>query len=176
MKVKTSTGVTLIELVIAIVVIGIGLTALLATIIQTTTSSADPMVQQQANAVAQTYMEEVLAEPFCDWNDLATTDCFSACTASACTSCTGSTTPGGGGEIRASYDDVCDFDGINEAASDINGAISELSDYNVTVTITDSGTMLNGLDAGNGEVVQIDVEVTHAGGFVTTLTSFKVNY
>ena len=169
-------GVTLIELVMAIVVISIGLTALLATIIHTTSRSADPMVQQQAIAIAQSYMEEILAEPFCDWNDLGTTDCYTSCTSNACSSCTGGTIPGGAGESRSTYDDVCDFNGINEAAADITGPITDLADYTVEVTVIDTDLNFNGLVSNSGQVVQIDVGVTHSTGFSANLTTYKANY
>lgn len=168
-------GVTLVELVIAIVVIAIGLAALTVTIINMTQHSADPVIQQQANAIAQSYMEEILSQPFCDPNDFSI-DCHTACVASACGSCSGSTTPGGAAEVRATYDDVCDYNSINnQPASDINGAIPSLSDYSVTVTVDDSGVNFNGLDSNSGQVVRIRVGVTHSGGYSTNLTAYKVN-
>lgn len=175
MKRKYSCGVSLVELVIVIIVLGVGLTALVSTIITTTQHSADPQVQQQAYAVAQSYMEEILSQPFCDPNDFST-DCFTDCTVSACGTCSGGTTPAGGGETRATYDDVCDYEPINEAASDINGPIASLSDYTVTVTIDDTGVNFNGLLSNSGQVLQIDVDVSHTTGFSTSLTSFKSNF
>ena len=169
-------GVTLIELVIAIVVISIGLSALLITITNMTSRSADPAVQQQGMAIAQSYMEEILSQAFCDPNDFST-DCFADCTANACGSCSGATALGGGGESRSTYDDVCDYAAISdEATADINGPISELADYSVTVTVDDSGESLGSLDSDLGEVVRIDVVVTHTNGFSTTLTAYKVNF
>ena len=175
MKPSLSVGVSLIELVIVIVILSAGFTALIATIVNTTQHSADPQVQQQAYAVAQAYMEEILSQPFCDPNDFST-DCFADCGVSACGTCTGSTVPGGGAEARASFDDVCDYEPINEAASDINGAIAALSDYTVVVTIDDTGVNFNGLLSNSGQVVQVDVDVTHTSGFSTSLTSFKANF
>lgn len=169
-------GVTLIELVIAIVVIGIGLAALLATIINMTARSADPVVQQQAVAIAQSYMEEILSQPFCDPNDFSI-NCSTDCVASACGACSGSTAPGGGAEVRASYDDVCDYNSINnEPASDINGPIASLSAYTVNVTVDDTGVDLNGLLSNSGQVVRIDVDVTHNNGLTTTLSGYKTNF
>jgi MSHA pilin protein MshD len=174
MKSRIVPGVTLIELVIAIVVIGIGLAALTATIINTTSHSADPVIQTQAYAIAQSYMEEILSQPFCDPNDYSL-DCNADCTASACGACTGSTVIGGGAEARATYDDVCDYEPISEAASDINGPIAGLSDYSVTVTIGDTGVNFNGLSSNSGQVVRIDVDVTHSSGMAVNLFAYKAN-
>lgn len=175
MRSRSVTGVTLIELVIAIVIIGIGLTALTATIINMTRHSADPVVQQQANAIAQSYMEEILSQPFCDPNDKSL-DCHTDCTANACSSCTGNTVTGGGIETRKTYDDVCDYKALNGVASDINGPIAELSDYTVAVTVNDSGVNFNGLLSNSGQVVRIDVTVTHSSGYSTNLFAYKTNY
>ena len=170
-----SSGVTLVELVIAIVVIGIGLAALMAIITNLTRRSADPVIQQQSYAIAQSYMEEILSQPFCDPNDFSI-DCHTACVASACGSCSGSTTPSGAAETRATYDDVCDYNSINnQPASDINGAIPSLSGYSVTVTVNDTGVNFNGLNSNSGQVVRIQVGVTHSGGYSTNLTAYKVN-
>ena len=170
-----SSGVTLVELVIAIVVIGIGLAALMAIITNLTGRSADPVIQQQSYAIAQSYMEEILSQPFCDPNDFSI-DCHTACVASACGSCSGSTTPSGAAETRATYDDVCDYNSINnQPASDINGAIPSLSGYSVTVTVNDTGVNFNGLNSNSGQVVRIQVGVTHSGGYSTNLTAYKVN-
>ena len=175
MKTERSTGVTLIELVIIIVVIGVGLIGLMAVILNVTARSTDPAIQQQAHAIAQAYMEEILSQPFCDPNDFAT-DCPAMCTTNAC-SCSGSTVPGGGPESRSTYDDVCDYNVISgEAASDINGPITALADYSVTVSVDDSGTAFNGLSYAGGEVVRIQVDVQHSNGFETSLTSYKANY
>jgi MSHA pilin protein MshD len=170
-----ASGVSLIELIIAIVIIGIGLTALTATIINTIRHSADPLIQQQANAIAQSYLEEILSQPFCDPNDFSS-DCFTDCTASACSACSGGTVTGGGGETRATYDDVCDYEPINEATADINGPIASLSEYTVTVTIDDTGVNFNGLASNSGQVVRIDVDVTHGNGSAVNLSAYKVNF
>ena len=172
---RPPTGVSLIELVIAIVIIGIGLTALTATIINTTRHSADPVIEQQAYAIAQSYMEEILSQPFCDPNDFSL-DCATDCLASACGSCSGSTVPGGGGEARATFDDVCDYEPVNEATADINGPIAALSDYTVTVTIDDTGENFNGLASNSGQVVRVEVEVTHSSGVILNLYAYKANF
>ena len=56
---QTARGFTLIEFVVALVVIAIG-SALLVSIVTPTAGSADPMIQAQARAVASAYMDEIL--------------------------------------------------------------------------------------------------------------------
>ena len=58
------TGTTLIELVIAIVIIAIAASAILMAIFTTVGSSADPMIRHQAVAIAEAYLEEIALKPF----------------------------------------------------------------------------------------------------------------
>jgi MSHA pilin protein MshD len=167
-------GFTLVELVIAIVVLGIGVTAFLAQIVNVTTHSADPMLQQQAHAVAQSYMEEILAQPFCDPD--FSTDCRAACTsATACTTCNAAE------GSRAAYDAVCDYDGLSDStgARDFSGAlIGGLGSYNVDVSVDDSGVTLSGLSSASGQLVEVTVTVTHdtQAEINDVLRAYKVNY
>jgi MSHA pilin protein MshD len=169
-KISTNTGFTLIELIITVVVLGIGATAFTMLIIQTTRGSVDPLLRVQANAIAQSYLEEILAQSFCDPN--FSNDCPNDCTANACSTCT---IPDGG---RPNFNDICDYQGLIDAgARDRNGApISGLGSYNVSVTVDDSAS-LGGLLGGAGQVIRVDVDVTHTGlpGPVG-LSGYRVNF
>ena len=61
---RHAAGFTLAELLLLIVVLGVALAGILLVINTTTTHSADPMVQKQAMAIAESMMEEVLVQPF----------------------------------------------------------------------------------------------------------------
>lgn len=165
-------GFTLIELVIAIVVLSIGATTLLTLIINTTRDSADPVIQEQAFAIAQSYMEEILTHPFCD-PDFSTdcrTDCFDANACTACSLSEGS---------RSLFDDVCDYNGLSDnGAEDFLGSIAGLTPYIVDVTVADNSVTLNGLLSSSGQVVRIDVRVRHSGlsEVDATLIAYKVNF
>ena len=150
-------GFTLIELVVAIVILSIGATAFIVLINQSTRRSVDPVIIQQANAIAQSYLEEIMLNPFCD-PDLST-DCPAFCSGgNTCSICTASEAS------RDVYDDICDYRGVN----DTNGAldrdenpIAGLGSYNINITVNDTTAALNGLSAANNEVMRIDVNVTH---------------
>lgn len=66
-------GISLIELIIFIVVVGVALAGILRVMNVTGKSSADPMVYKQALAIAQALLEEVELMPFtfCDPDDPA---------------------------------------------------------------------------------------------------------
>ena len=171
-KVTKISGFTLIELIASLVVLSIGITAFIMLVIQTTHHSADPMIQEQANAIAQSYLEEVLLNPFCD-PDLST-DCPTTCVASACSSCTAAEAS------RDLYDDVCDYNGLvnNGARDQNNNAIAGLGAFNITVNVRDTGITLGGLDSNSGQVVRIDVNVKHNNfpALNLNLSGYKANY
>jgi MSHA pilin protein MshD len=57
---RRSAGVTLIELIVAIVIVGVALAGLLAAFSRTDRASVDPVITQQMAIVAEGFMEEIL--------------------------------------------------------------------------------------------------------------------
>ncbi|HTT08836.1 MAG TPA: type II secretion system protein [Gammaproteobacteria bacterium] len=170
---ESQRGLTLIELVSSILILIIAVGGVMLAVNTTVSRSADPMIEEQAAAIAQSYLEEVLLKPFCDPD--VTSNCPTACTASACSSASCSAAEGS----RALYDDVCDYNGLNDnGARDQNGtAIIGLGNYTINVTVASAGVTFNGLNSNNGQVVRVDVKVTHpALTGARTVTGYKTNY
>ena len=65
-RLREASGVTLIELVISITIVGIAVTGTLLSINRSVRSSADPLVVQQALVVAGAYLEEILVNDYYD--------------------------------------------------------------------------------------------------------------
>ena len=174
-------GFTLIELVVTIVILGTGITGFLMLMNTTTVNSIDPMIRQQAHAVAQSYLEEILLNSFCD-PDLST-NCPTFCTgpgAAVCSTCGGAASPAPP-ESRANFDDVCDYDVINDttgARNQFDAPIATLSNFNVEVTVDDAGGLVGTLDPDLGEVVRVDVRVTHDNlpSIDITLSGYRTNF
>jgi MSHA pilin protein MshD len=143
-------GVTLVELIISMVIISIALGGVLMVMNFTTSHSADPMIQHQAVAIAEAYMEEILLQDYSD--------------------------PGGGIESgRADFDDVDDYNSLPDTVvRDRDGnEISSLNGYTVTVTVkgpTD-GISLNGMDAK-----KITVTVNHSAMGNLSLVGYRTDY
>lgn len=189
-----ASGFSLIELIIAIVILSIGVTAFITLIVNTTKNSVDPQIRQQANAIAQSYMEEIMLNQFCepdfDPDGDGLTECSSinvgeGCTESACdagstNTCGGANAAGGPEAGRAVFDDVCDYNGLTDVGAKDQtgvGVIAGLEAYTVNVTVNDGAAInLNGLTGDKGQVVRIDVSVTHSSGVKTTLSAYKTNY
>jgi MSHA pilin protein MshD len=157
--VRTRRGFSLVELVLAIVVMGIALAAATTLFVVTTRHSADPMIQQQAQLIAESYLDEILIKRFYD------PDTNNVCPAAE-----------GGG--RTAYDNVCDYNGLNEAPRDQFGtAIAALSAYTVQVTVANAGVALNGVDnTGVVRVLRVDVTVTGPASISVTVSSYRTNY
>jgi len=141
-------GVTLIELIVAMIVISVALGGVLLVMNYTTARSADPVLRHQALAIAEAYMEEITLKNFAD--------------------------PGGPPETgRADYDNVADYNGLADSgAHDQNGnAVTGLENYSVTVAVTSASF---GSPTVNG--LQIVVTVTDPAGESLTLTGYRANY
>jgi len=188
-----SKGFSLIELIVAIVVIGIGIAGFAQLINSTTINSIDPQLRQQANAIARSYLEEITLKPFCDpdFNPDAdpSTGCRAECNVSACSTgspsaCGGiNEAAGGEGITRSLFDDVCDYanPALDNMVRDQNGdPVAALNDYRVSINVLDNtGDSLNGLSSDtSGRFVRIDVNVTHINNtnIDVTLSSYRVNF
>jgi len=178
-------GATLIELVVAIVILSIVVTTLMILSSQSVGRSADPMLQEQASAIAQAYLEEITQKSFCDpdfdvdSNPATPLDCPAQCTSSVCTGACRSLGSAQEG-ARNLYDDICDYDGLsNTGAIDQTGtAVTGLDHYSISVDVVDDATAtLNGLTGSGGQAARIDVTVTHpAMADDVRMSGFRANY
>lgn len=176
-------GLTLIELIITIAILGAAGAALLGALNQSVNRSADPMVQEQASAVAESHLEEVMQKSFCDpdydiHGGTAPLNCRADCTASACSACRGS---GAGQEgSRSLYDDVCDYDAFSTVGvfSQDGTALTGLDDYDVQISVDDAATLgpSGSLSGTAGQVVRVDVTVTHPAIDAVTISGYRTNY
>lgn len=118
-----SAGVTLVELIVALVIVGVALAGMVAVYTATTRSSVDPVIVQQMQAVADNMMEEILMKPFAPGPAQAYKQ----------------------GGVRVNFDDVRDYDGYGGDAGgnplpqgilDVEGnPIAGLERYTVVVKV-----------------------------------------
>lgn len=143
---RLQTGLTLVELIMFIVIVGVGIAGILGVMNTVVKSSADPMVRKQALAMADAVLEEVLAKAYANPTGGYTETDMTACS------------------HRALYDDVDDyacFDGVPATAviagTDLlpGSGTALLTGYSATVAVT--ATTLGGVAAK-------EVAVTVSGG------------
>lgn len=153
-------GLTLIELIMFIVIVGVALAGVLTVLNHTTRHSADPLLRKQALAVAEAILEEVMLQPFtwCDPDDpQAVTATSNAVGATGCTSAATVEALGAeGGETRGgsplSFDNVSDYDGLSTTANIAGGGAAP---YTATVAVI--GEALNGIAAADSLRVSVTV-------------------
>lgn len=148
---KRAHGLTLVELVVTIAVTAIAATAVLHGLSRTTVHSARTLVQYQATAVAEAYLEEILLRPFADPD-------------------------GADGETaRASLDDIDDYDGLADSgARDQHGnAIAGLEAYAVNVSVSSSSALA---PVPASAALRVDVTVVPPVGSSVTLSAYKADY
>jgi MSHA pilin protein MshD len=163
---RSGRGFTLVEIVIAIAVMAIAVAGAMSVFVVAAQHSADPMVRQQAILVAEAYLEEILRQKFYD------PDTDVVCTGTA------------SGETRATYDNVCDYNGLADSPprNQAGAALAALAGYSVSVAVASSGVTLG--PAGAGEinntgavrVLRVDVTVSGPAGTAVTLSGYRTNY
>jgi len=111
-------GVTLVELVVAMVIVGVALAGLVSVYNRASIASTDPLITQQMLAIGETMMEEVMLKPY------------------------ESTT--GTKSTRAQFDALDDYASYaKQAVTDVDGnAIAGLERYRVAVTVGPAGQTL----------------------------------
>lgn len=141
MSIKRMAGVTLVELIIAIAIMGAALAGLMVTYNRASIASADPLITQQMLSVAETMMEEIMQKPFA-----------------------GDGLPG---KARREFDEITDYatyqqTGITNVNDD---AVAGLARYSVAVTVDRPG--INGVPAiggvNGGDALRIRVRVSAPG-------------
>lgn len=144
-------GATLIELVIAIVIISIAAGAILMAMSTSLTASADPMIRHQAVAIAEAYLEEISLKSFADPDGVD------------------------GEGSRDLYDDVDDYNGLvdNGARNQFDAAIADLSGYTVSVSVTASSALPS---IASTDLFLISVQVTHSINVDITVSGYRANF
>lgn len=152
---KRQAGMTLVELVITIVIVGIAAAALYSAMAAIVGRSADPLLRQQSLAIAEAYMEEILLQPFLDSGG------------AVCP-----TKPGS----RALYDNVCDYNGLNDnGAQDARGLpIAGLTSYRVQAAVSTPALAWPGVPAAR--VLYVQVTVIDPAGQQLVLGGYRTCY
>ncbi len=144
-------GFTLVELVVAITLVAVAATTVLGAFATFASRSADALLQQQAVAIAQAYLDEITQRWVVDPNG---------------------TPPNTG---RGSWDLVDQYAGLTDvgARDQFGNAIPTLAGYTVSVAVSTT-TALPGIAAAAAR--RIDVTVTANPGVSVTLSGYRTNY
>ncbi len=142
-------GFTLVEMIVAIVILGVGLAGVMLAFSTAARGSADPVVHQQMLAIAEEMMEEIQLKPYASASNSAPAGC-----------------------ARDTYNDVSDYQGYATSGQicTVDGvAIAELASYSVSVGVA-AGSL-----AGVAAARRITVTVTR-GSDSFALTGWRTDY
>lgn len=174
---RCQTGLSLIEVIVFIVIVSIAVVSILGVFAGTLRNSADPMIERQAQAIAESLLEEVLAMPFtyCDPDDA------NAATAASPAGCAAAAETMGpeAGETRGNpvnpFDNVNDYNGYAMAGgiTDITGSpIAGLVAYGASVAIAP----LAFAGIPNTDVLLVTVTVTGPGNLNIRMDGIRTRY
>ena len=163
---RSQRGITLIELVITIVVLSIALTAITLTLSEGVSRSSDTLLELRAVALAQAYLDEAVGKRF---DENSAINGVPPCRAPALDvplnrQCTASGALGAEEDHRRRYDDVDDYNDINEGAGvaspdhtlkDAQGNIRTGYD-GFTVSIDVRYIDVGGTESGLGQINELD--------------------
>lgn len=139
-------GFSLIEVIVAMLLVSVGVVGLLAAMNTTVRGSADPMLRKQGIAAAESLLEEIMLKDYAN-------------------------PPGGySGSDRSQFDDVGDYDGYaTTGIVGIDGTpIGGLGAYAVSVAVAD--VTLNGIGAK-----RITTTITLPDGETVSLSAYRAN-
>jgi MSHA pilin protein MshD len=168
-------GLTMIELVMFIVIVGIAVVGVLGVISFNTRGSADPIRQKQAMAIAESLVDEIRAARF-SWCHIGDENYSTAAAAANCTVPEGPGQEAGGG-LRP-------FDNVNDYVTSYGVARTYNTDvvgtpfpagYAATVTITQAGIGPAGTAVPATESLRIQVTVSYDNSAVA-LESYRTRY
>ncbi|MDO9467256.1 MAG: type II secretion system protein [Thiobacillus sp.] len=171
-------GLSLIELLVFIVVVGIAVSGVLSVYSLNVRSSADPMLRKQALAVAESLLEEVLAKPYtyCDPDDA---NVETASNPAGCAAVAETAMGPESGETRndnlTPFDNVNDYDGFTmNPIVDLGANGVGLNGYSATVQVEHPAVPLNGVPAG--ETLLVTVTVTAPNNQGVSLSGYRTRY
>lgn len=153
---KKHQGITLIEMVVFIIVVSIGLTAMVAVMNSHLSNSVDPIVNMRALSCAQAKLDEISARKF-DENTPAGG-------IPACGSAENGSVACAGIAPENSFNDVGDFSGQVDSSDSL---------CTVSVEIANAGSDL-GLAANQAK--RVTVNVVSPGGGRATLSTYRTNF
>ncbi|MGF2736644.1 type IV pilus modification PilV family protein [Marinobacter sp. DUT-1] len=164
---KRQSGVTLVELVITIVVLGVAIAGVVGAFAVISGRSADPLNQTRAITLSQLYMDEILTRYYDE-----STPVGGGKVASGDVDCA---TAGPDGETRPTFDDADDYDGLADSPPQ-DGEGSDLSGYggfSVSVAVACAGSEVG---VANEDAKRIDITITDPSGQDWLFTAYRANF
>lgn len=158
---KKQRGVTLIELVICIVLLGIAASAMLTAFGNMMASSSDPLWHNKSIKLGQLFLDEILGKAYDETTPLGG---LPVATVIDCNTLGPDDGVGPGDEIdegnsRVLFDDVDDYHGIENAPENLTDDLrASYANYSVKVSVTcDDDNVVGASDTSNAKKITVSV-------------------
>jgi MSHA pilin protein MshD len=117
-KLSNSAGITLVELVVTVVILSIALLGIVATLNTGVSQSSNTLFELRATSLAQAYLDEILSKKFDERSRIrGIPPCVDPMLPGR--NCSATLGTDGSESARTSFDDVDDYDGLDEG---LNGS------------------------------------------------------
>jgi len=146
-RTKSQCGFTLVELIVAIVIIAICSISFMALLASQASRSGEAMIRDQATHIASAYLNEVLQMPFTD---------------------PGVVTGRNGYHFIDNYNGLTD----NGARDQSGNLIAGLNQFTVRVSVSQTGLGL----VASADSRRVDVTVQHSNGIKVTLSGYRTRH
>lgn len=170
-------GFTLIELIVAIVIIGTCVAGVLAAFSASVRGSADPMVSKQLVAIAEALLEEVQQASF-TYCDPVDANAEKATSSADCATVPEKIGPEAGN--ARPFDNVNDYHDLKlNPISDVAGnPVPDLAAYSAVIAVAPAAlnTLAAGVDAATSDALRITVAVSGPGGQTFSLEGYRARY
>ncbi len=147
-------GLTLIETIVFMVVVGVALTVVVQVHSQAVRSSVDPAMRIKALQKSQGLMDRILARRF---DENTPTGGIPACDSTDGIACAGIS-------VDTDYDDVGDYNGFTDTSE---------AGYEISVSIVVAGSELG---IANALARRVTIQTSMPDGNSVTLSAYKVNF
>lgn len=180
LKLRAQSGVSLIELIIAIVVLGIAVVGVLTTLGRTTLLQVDPMIRAQSLALAESFMDEVTGKPFYSPDADPRFDEDASPPIDPCADMPDLNDLSGSSRTDM-LNSVCAFNGYNAdtheggVTAPDGTTIPGLGAYNVRIEVGNSGLDTPFSSAPDNCILRIAVAVDDATGTPTRLQAYRTS-
>lgn len=186
---KKLSGFTLVELIVFISIVSVAVAGVVGALSFVNRSSANPLVQKQALAIAEALLQEIqqAAFSYCDPNDAnaATATTYSGCASDSQQSLTG---PSPASESRYNqsnaFDHVADYGNFSMPDTNCAGIcllgdatpLPGLSNYSASVALNQVGGSASFPSMSGDAALQITVTVTGPANTRVVLKGYRVRY
>lgn len=188
---RRQSGLTLIEMVVFIIVVGVALAGVVLVLNQSVASSADPLIRKQALSIAESLLTEIEQQPF-TYCDLQDANIETATSTAGCTGGLAASQDIGGGAAGSAitgpmpntesrghatnpFDNVADYGGWSmNNVTDVTGTHA-MAGYNAVVQITRAGGVAPFAALPAAAVLRIGVTVS-SGRESVSVVGYRFRY